>query len=372
MSKEQERPELNEISVDIIAKICHQANKALCESQADFSQVDWDKAPQWQVDSARNGVRFVINNQHAPDSANHDSWMVEKVKDGWVYGEVKDAEKKTHPCMVPFEQLPIEQQLKDKLFRAVVMSFAGVMFEEQVHEFELNSIKLSDGPMEDGKDEIDEISKKRLEGFFAKDNTPIKIEPIEGRILGSWAWAWDQLQNGLAVRLPSWKGYWRWYNEGETIIMHCKDGSHLDIRNMEQVHYTMDNLASNDWRIAEDAETVELNVTFMPFQEAFRAMLKGDAMKRVDSDDYLAVFVRPSDTIEGDTIDKVKSVPHIAKLVGVTKAEALQFGKQLMAVASNGSIVGFTPTDADLFAKDWVRVEPTYKDLIQYNNIIGK
>ena len=50
----------------------------------------------------------------------YDFGQEDKVKDGWVYGEVKDTIAKTHPCLVPFEQLPEFQQKKDKLFRAIV------------------------------------------------------------------------------------------------------------------------------------------------------------------------------------------------------------------------------------------------------------
>jgi hypothetical protein len=52
--------------------------------------------------------------------ASHISWMTQKVADGWKYGEVKDAEAKTHPCIRPFAELPREQQAKDFIFRAVV------------------------------------------------------------------------------------------------------------------------------------------------------------------------------------------------------------------------------------------------------------
>jgi hypothetical protein len=48
--------------------------------------------------------------------------LEDKKKDGWVYGEVKDAEAKTHPCIVPFEELPEFQKKKDALFCAIVDS----------------------------------------------------------------------------------------------------------------------------------------------------------------------------------------------------------------------------------------------------------
>ena len=103
-----------------IAKVCHQANKAWCESEGDYSQKDWLEAEQWQIQSAVSGVKFRVENPDAPASAMHDNWSKEKLADGWVYGEVKDAEKKTHPCLVPFDQLPAFQQKKDKLFSAIV------------------------------------------------------------------------------------------------------------------------------------------------------------------------------------------------------------------------------------------------------------
>jgi hypothetical protein len=46
--------------------------------------------------------------------------MADKVAAGWHYGEVKDAEAKTHPCMVAYEELPFEQRVKDHVFRAIV------------------------------------------------------------------------------------------------------------------------------------------------------------------------------------------------------------------------------------------------------------
>lgn len=103
-----------------IAKVCHQANKAYCEANDDQTQKDWDEAEEWQRQSAINGVIFKLMNQDAGHDAQHNSWMKEKVDGGWVYGEVKDAEAKTHPCIVPFDQLPLFQQKKDALFCAIV------------------------------------------------------------------------------------------------------------------------------------------------------------------------------------------------------------------------------------------------------------
>lgn len=103
-----------------IAKICHEANKAYCENHGDYSQKTWDEAADWQQISAMQGVRFCIENPDAGDAGQHNAWMRDKIADGWVYGEEKNAEVKTHPCLVPFEELPVFQQKKDALFRAIV------------------------------------------------------------------------------------------------------------------------------------------------------------------------------------------------------------------------------------------------------------
>lgn len=105
-----------------IAKVCHEANKAWCETNGDNTQKHWQDAEQWQRDSAIKGVEFRLSNPEAGKDSQHNAWMQDKINDGWVYGTTKDAEKKTHPCIVPFEQLPQFQQKKDALFCAIVDS----------------------------------------------------------------------------------------------------------------------------------------------------------------------------------------------------------------------------------------------------------
>lgn len=115
------------MTVQDVAKVCHEANKALCESLGDLSQPPWNLAPEWQKESATNGVKFQLDNPDAPASASHDNWMQEKTEQGWYYGPVKDPEKKQHPCMVPFKELPKEQQAKDHLFTGIVRALAPMI-----------------------------------------------------------------------------------------------------------------------------------------------------------------------------------------------------------------------------------------------------
>lgn len=103
-----------------IAMLCHSINAAYCQSLGDDSQPTWDDAPDWQKNSAVVGVEMHIANPDATPEQSHESWYAQKEAEGWIYGEVKDADKKEHPCFLPYDELPLEQKAKDYLFRATV------------------------------------------------------------------------------------------------------------------------------------------------------------------------------------------------------------------------------------------------------------
>ena len=112
-------------SIEGIARVCHEANRAWCYVNGDVSQAEWAEAPAWQRESAIRGVELALANPDAPDSVLHDGWSADKVRDGWQYGPVKDTQAKTHPCLVPFDQLPAHQQAKDRLIRVIVRALAN-------------------------------------------------------------------------------------------------------------------------------------------------------------------------------------------------------------------------------------------------------
>ena len=102
-----------------VAKVAHEVNRAYCQSLDDHSQPAWEEAPEWQRSSARMGADLHTMGNFGPEES-HTLWMKQKLEEGWKYGPVKDPEKKEHPCIVPFSELPREQQAKDHIFRGVV------------------------------------------------------------------------------------------------------------------------------------------------------------------------------------------------------------------------------------------------------------
>jgi hypothetical protein len=111
----------------LIAAVCHQVNKAYCEALGDYSQVNFPDAPENIRQSAIMGVIAALSNPNQTPEMSHEGWLQFKTNDGWVYGPVKDMDKKTHPCMVPYDQLPEAQRKKDSLFLNTVRTMERVI-----------------------------------------------------------------------------------------------------------------------------------------------------------------------------------------------------------------------------------------------------
>jgi len=118
----------NEDTIEKCAEAAHEVNRAYCAALGDGSQAPWNDAPDWQRDSARNGVRAVLAGgpDHTPEKS-HEGWLAQKRADGWVYGPTKDPERKLHPCFVPYTELPEAQRAKDWIFITVVRQVARAL-----------------------------------------------------------------------------------------------------------------------------------------------------------------------------------------------------------------------------------------------------
>lgn len=123
---------MKEARESLIAAACHSSWYAYTVLALGEEGEPWATAPEWQKESIRNAVDFwdrtlaeIIGNEDPmglndldllrktlPEKS-HQNWMEHKAADGWVYGPIKDPEKKTHHCMVPYGDLPEDQRKKD-------------------------------------------------------------------------------------------------------------------------------------------------------------------------------------------------------------------------------------------------------------------
>lgn len=80
----------------------------------------WDEREQ----PFRSQFLNVVDMMTGPDRKNspeelHEDWVRAYEAMGWTYGPERDANRKTHPDMVPFSQLEKREQDKDAVFIAL-------------------------------------------------------------------------------------------------------------------------------------------------------------------------------------------------------------------------------------------------------------
>ena len=90
--------------------------------------------------------------------------------------------------------------------------------------------------------------------------------------------ALKEMKAGKKVKLPSWGGYWTWDEEKKTILMHCRPGNSdtgnpvMDIRETQRVEYTLANVCSDEWILADENNCPELGgIATFGFGEAVKA-----------------------------------------------------------------------------------------------------
>ena len=106
---------------EYIAYFAFEMNKRWCELNKNMiPPYSWKDAPEEVKKRLINGVEFLLNNPDAVSETSHSNWLRFMIDNGWSYGVTKDEQAKTHPCIVPYDELPPEQKIKDTFFHSIV------------------------------------------------------------------------------------------------------------------------------------------------------------------------------------------------------------------------------------------------------------
>lgn len=118
----------------IVAMICHDANMGMQKAHESMKADGTGAIPSGPflylapdlLDAAVEGVRRA-RRVGAPLSPrdHHDEWVKFLTGRGWRYGPDKNPEARTHPNLVPWEELSGEQQDKDRVFLSVVFALSA-------------------------------------------------------------------------------------------------------------------------------------------------------------------------------------------------------------------------------------------------------
>lgn len=108
------------LSVNDIASICHEANRAYRMRIGQTPALGWEEVSEEQRESCVAGVQMLLERPESTPEQMHQAWMDYKIAQGWVYGPVKSEGLKTHPCIRPYAELPEEDRIKDAIFKSIV------------------------------------------------------------------------------------------------------------------------------------------------------------------------------------------------------------------------------------------------------------
>ena len=152
------------------------------------------------------------------------------------------------------------------------------------------------------------------------------------------------MKDGNKVKLPSWGGFWKWDSEKESIIMHTKDGEELDIRETQVVEYTLGNILSDEWIVADENNCPELGgeATFS-FGEAIKYLKRGMKVARKGWNGKKQ-YIQLASGISYKTADNQ-----------IVNCEHDAIGNKAVAfVGTSGVQMGWSASQADMLAEDWV------------------
>jgi len=112
---------------ETIAKAAHEACQAWNAHHECVSIKHWDQLSEQRKQSLMQGVDSALSGL-TPEQQ-HDAWCKDMRAEGWVLGLEKNEYKKTHPCLVPYEDLPKYQRAKDEIFIRTVQTL-NELFEQ--------------------------------------------------------------------------------------------------------------------------------------------------------------------------------------------------------------------------------------------------
>ncbi len=157
--------------------------------------------------------------------------------------------------------------------------------------------------------------------------------------------ALEALKAGYKVKLPSWAGYWQ--KDGDTVKMHCKDGRVLDVRETEDVFYTLAFIASDEWEVVGECN-IDLNIQTVRFGEALRLLRQGKRMARRGWNGKGLSVVYQKGYPQGIPCNK-----QTAEAWGMNEGDLFKCEPYLQISTVDGSHAMWVPSIRDCLAEDW-------------------
>ena len=159
--------------------------------------------------------------------------------------------------------------------------------------------------------------------------------------------ALEEMKKGIPMKLPSWGGYWCWDDESKTIIMYTKDNQRLDIRETQRVEYTLGNVLSDEWVIADNKNCTLLGGTpTFGFSEAIKYLKRG------------LKVCRQGWNGKSQYIELASNISYKSAKGNIVNCEHECIGNKAIAFVGTSVVqMGWLASQADMLAEDWMFAE---------------
>ena len=156
-----------------------------------------------------------------------------------------------------------------------------------------------------------------------------------------FAEAFAAMKEGYRAKLSHWKsGYWEYDPDGDRIMMHCSDGRILEIRETDDLSFTLENIMSDDWILVIVSRRFGFG-----FGKAID-FLKGGRRVAREGWNGKNQYIQLASNISYTFGEEVINCEHDA------------IGNQAIAfVGTSGVQMGWLASQADMLAEDWMLVD---------------
>lgn len=165
--------------------------------------------------------------------------------------------------------------------------------------------------------------------------------------------AFEALKQGKKIRRQHWAGYWELV-ENNSIVMFCKDGRRVPLKENEDDLFTIGNTVEDDWTVVDEADTkCENTIHTFTFGEAIRKLKQGKKVARQGwNGKGMYLFLLPASVVKKEWVHD----PALLEAFG-DRDEMECLGSIRMFTADKKILTGWLASQTDILSEDWTLVE---------------
>lgn len=171
--------------------------------------------------------------------------------------------------------------------------------------------------------------------------------------------AFELMKQGAKVKLPNWGGYWVYDSKKDRIYMHTKDGKVPEIRDSKCLSYTLSNILSDEWIVADEGNTPILGGTAtFSFGDAIKFLKRGLKVARKGwNGKGMYLWLKPESVIKKEWCRD----PMLIECIEKNGGDILALGTISMythdSTGRNAILTGWLASQSDMLCEDWILVD---------------